>query len=182
MHKLLSISQLSDNVYDIIFNKKICKAVNQKNGTVLFTGKRKNNIYKIKLSDLKNQNVTCLMSVNEEQWAWHKRVGHISLRRISKLNKLELVRDLPKLKFSSDALCEACHKGKFSKTTFKTKNVVSTFRPLELLHIDLFGLVKTTPVNGKKYGLVIVDDYSRLTWVKFLRHKNESHSVFKSAK
>src|ERR1044072_7930185 len=58
------------------------------------------------------------------------------------------------------------------------KNVVSTSRPLELLHIDLFGPVKTASISGKKYGLVIVDDYSRWTWVKFLRSKDESHSVF----
>jgi hypothetical protein len=120
------------------------------------------------------------MSVNEEKWVWHRRLGHISLRRIFQLNKLELVRGLSKLKFSSDALCEECQKGKFSKTTFKNKNVVSTNKQLELLHIDLFGPVKTTSVNGKKYRLVIVDDYSRWTWVKFLRHKNESHSVFTS--
>ena len=49
---------------------------------------------------------------------------------------------------------------------------------MELLHIDLFGPVKTASINGKKYGLVIVDDYSRWTWVKFLKHKDESHSVF----
>ena len=60
----------------------------------------------------------------------------------------------------------------------KQKNVVSTSRPLELLHIDLFGPVKTASISGKKYGLVIVDDYSRWTWVNFLRHKDESHSVF----
>ena len=51
---------------------------------------------------------------------------------------------------------------------------------MELLHIDLFGPVKTRLDSGKKYGLVIVDDYSHWTWVKFLRHKNESHSVFTS--
>jgi transposase InsO family protein len=100
------------------------------------------------------------------------------LRKISQLNKLNLVRGLPNLKFSSDALCEACQKGKFTKRSFKAKNIVSTSRPLELLHIDLFGLVKTASFGGKKYGLVIVDDYSRWTWVKFLRHRDESHSVF----
>src|SRR3954470_887823 len=51
-HNLLSISHLSDNGYDIIFNQKSFKAVNQKDGSILFTGKRKNNIYKIDLSDL----------------------------------------------------------------------------------------------------------------------------------
>ena len=72
MHNLLSISQLSDNGYDIIFNQNSCKAVSQKDGTILFNGKRKNNIYKIKLSELKSQNVKCLMSVDNEQWAYHR--------------------------------------------------------------------------------------------------------------
>ena len=61
------------------------------------------------------------MYVHEEQWVWHRRLGHISMRKLSQLNKLELVRGLPKLKFSSYALCGACQKGKFSKTTFKIK-------------------------------------------------------------
>src|SRR3954470_24926359 len=177
-HNLLSIIQLSDNGYDIIFNQKYCKAVSQKDGSILFTGKRKNNIYKTDLQDLMSQKVTCLMSVFEEQWVWHRRLGHSSLRKISQINKLDLVRGLPNLKFKSDALCEACQKGKFSRPAFKSKNVVSSSRPLELLHIDLFGPVKTASVRRKKYGLVIVDDYSRWTWVKFLKHKDETHSVF----
>lgn len=82
------------------------------------------------------------------------------------------------MNFSSYALFEAYQKGKFSKTSFKEKYIVSTSRPLDLLHIDLFGPVKTTSVNGKKYGLVIVDDHSRWTWVNFLKYKDESHYVF----
>ena len=69
-------------------------------------------------------------------------------------------------------------KANLENLLLKQKNVVSTSRPLELLHIDLFGPVKTASISGKKYGLVIVDDYSRWTWVKFLRHKDESHSMF----
>ena len=78
------------------------------------------------------------MFVNKEQWVWHRCLGHVSMRRISQLNKLGLVRGLPNLKFVSDALCEACQKGKFSKTSFKAKTVISTSRRLELMHIDLF--------------------------------------------
>lgn len=66
MHNLLPISKLSDNDYDIIFNQKSCKVVSHKDGYVLFKGKMKNKIYKIKLSDLENQNVKCLIYVNEE--------------------------------------------------------------------------------------------------------------------
>src|ERR1044072_7197834 len=159
MHNLLSISQLSDNGYDVVFNQESCKVISQKDGSVLFSGQRKNNIYKVSISDLEKQNTKCLLSVHQEQWVWYRRLGHVSLRKISQLNKLDLVRGLPKLKFTSEALCEACQKGKFSKRPFKAKNVVSTSRPLELLHIDLFGPVKTASLNGKKYGLVIVDDY-----------------------
>src|ERR1044072_2860944 len=180
MHNLLSISQLSDNGYDVVFNQKSCKVISQKDGSILFSGHRKNNIYKVSISDLEKQNTKCLLSVHQEQWVWHRRLGHVSMRKISQLNKLDLVRGLPKLKFASDALCEACQKGKFSKRSFKAKNIVSTSRPLELLHIDLFGPVKTASPNGKKYGLVIIDDYSRWTWVKFLRSKDESYSVFTS--
>jgi hypothetical protein len=70
MHNLLPISQLSDNGYDIIFNQKSCKVVRLKDGTILFNRKRKNNIYKIRLFDLEDQNIKCLMYVNEEQWVW----------------------------------------------------------------------------------------------------------------
>lgn len=108
MHNLLSTSQLSDNGYDIIFNQNCYKAVSQKDGSVLFTRKSKNNIYKIRLYDLEKQNVRCLMLVNEEQWTWHKWLGHVSMRRISKLNKLNLVRDFRNLNFASDDLCETC--------------------------------------------------------------------------
>src|SRR4051812_24344213 len=109
------------------------------------------------------------MFVSEEQWFWHRRLGHASLRKIYQINKLNLVRGPPNPKYKSVVLCEACQKGKFSKPAFKSKNVVSSIRPLELMHIDLFGPVKTTSVRGKKDGLVIVDDYSRWTWVKFLK-------------
>ena len=66
MHNLFPISQLSENGYDVIFTQTSCKVVSQKDGSVLFSVKRKNNIYKIKLSDLKNQNVKCLLTIQEE--------------------------------------------------------------------------------------------------------------------
>ena len=64
------------------------------------------------------------------------------------------------------------------KSSFKAKDIVSTSKPLELLHIDLFGPVNTASIYGSKNGLVIVDDYSRWTWVKFLRSKDNAYDVF----
>ena len=61
---------------------------------------------------------------------------------------------------------------------FQNKNVVSTSKPLELLHIDLFGPSRTTSLGENYYGLVIVDDYSRFTWTLFLKTKNEAFDAF----
>jgi len=129
-------------------------------------------------SELTDQNVLCLLSTSDKKWLWHRRLGHANWRLISKLSKLQLVRGLPDIDYDSDALCGACQKGKIVKTSFKSKDIVSTSRPLELLHIDIFGPVSTASLYGSKYGLVIVDDYSRWSWVKFLKSKDDSYDVF----
>ena len=64
------------------------------------------------------------------------------------------------------------------KTSHKSKDAISTKRPLELLHIDLFGPSRITSLNHSKYALVIVDDYSRFTWTLFIKHKDETFGKF----
>ncbi|KAK2402258.1 hypothetical protein QL285_051795 [Trifolium repens] len=177
-HNLLSISQFCDSGFVVKFNKDACTVIRESDESVVFRGLRKGNVYKINLSELSEQKIVCLLSLNDEKWVWHQRLGHANWRLISKLSKLSLVKGLPNLNYHSDALCGPCQIGKISKASFKPKNIVSTSRPLELLHIDLFGPVSTASINGKKYGLVIVDDYSRWTWVKFLRVKDDAYDVF----
>ena len=103
-HNLLSISQLCDSGYNVSFNKDEC-VVKLPDGSKMFSAKQQN-VYKINLVELSNQRVTCLLSLKDEQWIWHKKLGHASLRLISKLSKHNLVRGLPSLKFKSDVLCE----------------------------------------------------------------------------
>ena len=98
--------------------------------------------------------------------------------RISQLNKDEFVRGLPKINFQKDKVCKACQMGKQIKNSFKNKNFISTTRPLELLHMDLFGFSRTPSLGGKSYAFVIVDDFSRYTWVLFLSQKNEAFFEF----
>jgi len=73
------------------------------------------------------------------------------------------VEGLPTLNYEKDRICEACQKGKQTKNVFKTKNFVSTTRPVELLQMDLFGPSRTMSLGGNYYGLVIVDDFSKFT-------------------
>ena len=102
----------------------------------------------------------------------------MNMNLITQLNKNELVRGLPKIAFEKDKVCETCHMGKKIKTSFKNKIFISTSRPLELLHMNLFGPSRTKSLRGKSYAFVIVDDFSRYTWVLFLAHKNDVFHEF----
>ena len=97
---------------------------------------------------------------------------------MSKLVKKNLVKGLRKVNYKRNRICDACQLGKQTRNTFKPKNIVSTIRPLELLHMDLFRPTRTTRLGDKRYGLVIVDDYSKFTWVMFLVHKDETFGLF----
>ncbi|GJR77583.1 retrovirus-related pol polyprotein from transposon TNT 1-94 [Tanacetum coccineum] len=88
-----------------------------------------------------------------------------------------IVRNLPKLKFDQH-FCDACKIGKQAHASHKAKNVVSTTRCLELLHMDLFGPSAVRSYGGNRYTLVIVDDYSRYTWTRFLKDKTEAFDQF----
>nr|GEV69965.1 hypothetical protein [Tanacetum cinerariifolium] len=118
----------------------------------------------------------CLLSKasKTKSWLWHHRLSHLTFGAINLLARQGLVRGLPKLKFEKDHLCSACAMGKSKKKSHKPKSKDTNQEKLYLLHMDLCGPVRVESVNGKKYILVIVDDYSRFTWVKFLRSKDEA--------
>ena len=99
----------------------------------------------------------------DEKWLWHKKLGHTHMRLIYEISQKELVKGLPKISFDNDLTYEYYQRGKQTKSSFHSKNVLSTTRPLEFLHLDLFGPTRTTSLGGKKYGLVIVDDFYRFT-------------------
>ncbi|GJV18691.1 retrovirus-related pol polyprotein from transposon TNT 1-94 [Tanacetum coccineum] len=83
--------------------------------------------------------------------------------KVLNLARHGLVRGLPKLKFEKDHLCSACAMGKSKKKPHKPKSKDTNQEKLYLLHMDLCGPMRVASVNGKKYILVIVDDYSRFT-------------------
>ncbi|GJV09126.1 integrase, catalytic region, zinc finger, CCHC-type containing protein [Tanacetum coccineum] len=86
---------------------------------------------------------------------------------------------LLKFKYGKDHLCSACERGKSKKASHPPKLVLSDHSKLELLHMDLCGPMRVASINGKKYILVIVDDYSRYTWVYFLHLKDETPEIIK---
>nr|GEU50789.1 retrovirus-related Pol polyprotein from transposon TNT 1-94 [Tanacetum cinerariifolium] len=135
-------------------------------GVNLLTGSQGNNLYTLSLQDMMASSPICLLSKvsKTKPWLWHHRLSHLNFGAINYLARQGLVRGLPKLKFEKDHLYSACAMGKSTKKTHKPKSEDTNQEKLYLLHMDFCGPMRVESVNGKKYILVIVDDYSRFTW------------------
>jgi transposase InsO family protein len=101
------------------------------------------------------------------------------MKNLHKLLKGDHVIGLTNIVFEKDRPCGACQAGKQVGSSHPAKNIMRTSRPLELLHMDLFGPIAYISIGGNKYGLVIVDDYTCFTWVFFLHNKSETQGVLK---
>ncbi|GKC79509.1 retrovirus-related pol polyprotein from transposon TNT 1-94 [Tanacetum coccineum] len=146
-HNLFSVGQFCDSDLEVAFKKHSCY-VRDTDGVELIKGSRGSNLYTISVEDMMKSSPICLLK--------------------------DLVRGLPRLKFEKDHLCSACQLGKSNKHTHTPKAENTNLEVLNTLHMDLCGPMRVQTINGKKYILVIVDDYSRFTWVKFLRSKDET--------
>nr|GFA86155.1 hypothetical protein [Tanacetum cinerariifolium] len=90
---------------------------------------------------------------------------------------VDLLTGLPKMKFEKYHFCSACEQGKIHRKHHKSKTAFASNKPLYLLHMDLCGPMRVESINGRRYVLVVVDDYSWYTWVFFLHSKDEVSEV-----
>ncbi|GJZ34885.1 retrovirus-related pol polyprotein from transposon TNT 1-94 [Tanacetum coccineum] len=153
--------------------------VRDTDGVELIKGSRGSNLYTISVEDMMKSSPICLLSkaFKNKSWLWHRHLNHLNFGTINDLAKKDLVRGLPRFKFEKEHLCSACQLGKSKKHTYKPKPENTNLEVLNILHMNLCGPVRVQTINGKKYILVIIDDYSRFTWVKFLRSKDETPAV-----
>ncbi|GJT15399.1 retrovirus-related pol polyprotein from transposon TNT 1-94 [Tanacetum coccineum] len=174
-HNLFSVGQFCDSDLEVAFRKHTCFVRNLE-GVDLLSGSRETNLYTLSIGDMMVSSPICLLSKasKTKSWLWHRRLSHLNFGAINHLAKNGLVRGLPKLKFEKDHLCSACAMGKSKKQSHKPKSEDTNQEKLYLLHMDLCGPMRVASINGKKYILVIMDDYSRFTWVKFLASKDEA--------
>ncbi len=113
-----------------------------------------------------------LALASEARTCWHEELVHS--------RKKKHVVNIEGVKFKKDHLCGACEAGKMTRVKHPLKTIMTTSRPFELLHMDLFGPThySTRTTTACLYGFVIVDDYSRYTWVYLLAKKSETFSYF----
>ncbi|GJT82061.1 retrovirus-related pol polyprotein from transposon TNT 1-94 [Tanacetum coccineum] len=174
-YNLFSVGQFCDSDLEVAFRKHSCY-VRDTDGVELIKGSRGSNLYTILMEDMMKSSIICLLSkaFKNKSWLWHWCLNHLNFGTINDLARKDLVRGLPRLKFEKDHLCLACQLGKSKKHTHKPKTENTNLEVLNTLHMDLCRPMHVQTINGKKYILVIVDDYSQFTWVKFFRSKDET--------
>ncbi|GJT22471.1 retrovirus-related pol polyprotein from transposon TNT 1-94 [Tanacetum coccineum] len=177
-HNLFSVGQFCDSDLEVAFRKHSCY-VRDTDGVELIKGSRGSNLYTISIEDMMKSSPICLLSKasKNKSWLWHRRLNHLNFGTINDLARNDLVKGLPRLKFEKDHLYSACQLEKSKKHSHQPKTENTNLEVLNTLHMDLCGPMRVQTINGKKYILVIVDDYSRFTWVKFLRSKDETPKV-----
>ncbi|GKB79172.1 retrovirus-related pol polyprotein from transposon TNT 1-94 [Tanacetum coccineum] len=177
-HNLFSIGQFCDSGLEVAFRKQTC-FVRNFIGVDLLSGSHGFILYTISMEDMIKSSPICLLSKasKTKSWLWHRRLSHLNFETINQHAKQGLVKGLTKLKYAKDHLYSACQIGKSKKESYKPKAKPSMNDKLQMLHMDLCGLMRVENIIGKKYILVIVDDYSRFTWVKFFRTKDEIPEV-----
>ena len=118
-YNLLSISQMCDRGNEVKFMANNCLVTNCITWKVVMSATRVKNMYVVDLESIEGDDLSCLSAQIDESDLWHRRLGHISSTLLNKLVARDLVRRLPKVKFTNDKVCDACAKGKQTKSSFK---------------------------------------------------------------
>ncbi|GJW71648.1 retrovirus-related pol polyprotein from transposon TNT 1-94 [Tanacetum coccineum] len=110
--------------------------------------------------------------------ASYRHLSHLNFDSINLISKYDIVTGLPKLNFVNNDLCSSCELGKSKRKSFHNYDYPELNRTATNFSTwTLCGPMRVESINGKKYVLVIVDDYSRYTWTHFLRSKDETPVV-----
>ncbi|GJV05598.1 retrovirus-related pol polyprotein from transposon TNT 1-94 [Tanacetum coccineum] len=180
-HNLFSVGQFCDSDLEVAFRRNTCFVRNLE-GVDLLKVNRTTNLYTINLYEMASASPICLMAraTSTKSWLWHQRLSHLNFDTINDLAKNDLVTGLPKFKYHKEHLCPSCEQGKSKRASHPPKPVPNSKQRLHLLQIDLCGPMRIVSINEKRYILVIVDDYSRYTWVHFLISKDEAPEEIKT--
>jgi hypothetical protein len=178
-YNLLSVSQLCKMGYNYLFTDIGVTVLRRSDDSIAFKGVLDGQLYLVDFNDNNVELDTCLIAKTNMGWLWHHQFAHVGMKNLHKLLKGEHILGLTNIQFEKDRVCSACQAGKQVRVHHPHKNIMTTDMPLEVLHMDLFGPLAYISIDGSKYCLVIVDDYSRFTWVFFLQEKSQTQRDLK---
>jgi transposase InsO family protein len=161
--------------YNCLFTDVGVTVFRRSDDSIAFKGVLDGQLYLVDFNDNQAKPDTCFIAKTNVGWLWHRRLAHVGMKNLHKLLKGEHILGLTNVHFEKDKICSACQAGKQVGAPHPHKNIMT----LELLHMDLFGPIAYISIGGSKYRLVIVDDYSRFTWVFFLQEKSQTQEILK---
>ncbi|KAJ9544632.1 hypothetical protein OSB04_024339 [Centaurea solstitialis] len=185
-YNMFSSSQFCDNGYwvkQFLYGSD----VNDEDNNVVLSTRRNGNLYSTVFRSIPQTyrqfealsqpiNAICLLSKasKEDSWLWHQRLCHQNFKDMNKLVSKCLVKGLPETRLSKDTLCLACEQGKMKRNSHPPRIDKNSKSPLDMIHMDLCGPMRVESLARKKYMLVLVDEFSRFTWLEFLRAKSDA--------
>lgn len=176
---LLSIGQMMEKGYSLHFEGDTCKIYDTRRleiGQVKM--EKRNRSFPISF----NYGTNIAMKVDvDDSWLWHRRFGHFNVHALKLLYQKGMMRDFPCLKESNKA-CEGCLLGKQHRLPFPNDNAWRAKDLLELIHTDICGPMRTPSLENNRYFILFIDDFSRMTWVYFIKAKSEVFGIFKKFK
>jgi transposase InsO family protein len=178
-YNLLSISQFCEMGYNFLFTNKGVIVFRRSDGSYPFSGILRGKLYLLYFIPEEMELEKCLIAKTNMGWLWHHRLAHVGMRNLHKLQKKGHILGLMNVAFEKDRSCGACQASKQVGAPHHAKNIMTTTRPLKMLHMDLLCPIGYISIGGNKYNLVIIDDYSCLTWVFFLHNKSKTQEVLK---
>ena len=122
----------------------------------------------ILLAKILSKALTCFQTILEDNThLWHCRYGHLSFKGLRTLHYKQMVRGLPQLKAPSK-ICTDCMVGKQHRDAIPKRSLWRASQRLQLVHTDIYGLIKLVSNSKKRYFISFIDDYSRKVWIYFL--------------
>jgi hypothetical protein len=149
--------------YNYLFIDKGVTIFKRSDGSFAFKGVLRGKLYLMDFILKEVKLDRCLIAKTIIGWLWHRRLAHVGMRNLHKLQKDDHILGLTNIVFEKDRHCGACQVRKEVGTHHHAKNSMTTTIPLEMLHMDLFGPVAYISIAGNKYGLAIIDNYSHFT-------------------
>lgn len=175
---LLSVSELIKNGNNVVFEASNCYIRNKVNELVA-TASLNNGVYKL---DIKTTDCLLAAPAVANAELWHRRLAHINISDLKKM-KNGTVDGLsyPEETSNMSEKCVTCCEGKAARLPFSHVGQRSS-DTLQIIHADVCGSMETKSIGGAQYFLLFVDDHSRMTFIYFLKHKNQVFKQFKEFK
>ena len=123
-------------------------------------------------------NTALKTEVVADSWLWHRRLEHLNFQSLKKLEQKKMVYGRPPIHELKE-VCEGCALGKHNRGPFPKDQAWRAKAPLELVHTDVCGPMPEASLGGNKYFITFIDDYSRMTWMYFMKEKSDVFTIFK---